>query len=41
MNNREGTAAIAFELADTNGKLHRLADYGGHWLLLMFHRHLG
>jgi peroxiredoxin Q/BCP len=30
-----------FELSDTEGRTHRLADYAGQWLLLVFHRHLG
>jgi hypothetical protein len=28
-------------LPDTNGRTHRLADYAGRWLLMVFHRHLG
>jgi peroxiredoxin len=36
-----GKPAIPFELPDADGRLHRLADYQGHWLLLVFHRHLG
>jgi len=38
---RTGTPAIPFELPDANGRTHRLADYQGDWLLLVFHRHLG
>ena len=38
---RAGGAAVPFELADTEGMTHRLSDYEGHWLLLVFHRHLG
>ncbi len=38
--NRQGTDAVPFELRDTSGRLHRLQDYRGRWLLLMFHRHL-
>jgi hypothetical protein len=38
---RVGEAAAPFALTDTAGRLHRLDDYGGHWLLLVFHRHLG
>lgn len=30
-----------FELPDTEGRTHRLVDYAGQWLLLVFHRHLG
>jgi peroxiredoxin len=33
--------AIPFELPDVTGRVHRLEDYSGHWLLLIFHRHLG
>jgi len=35
-----GRAAAPFELKDTEGTLHRLGDYEGEWLLLIFHRHL-
>ncbi len=37
----EGRPAPAFALPDLGGGVHRLADYGGRWLLLVFHRHLG
>jgi peroxiredoxin len=33
--------AVAFELRDANGSIHRLEDSAGNWLLLVFHRHLG
>ena len=33
--------AIPFSLIDSKGKQHRLEDYKGSWLLLVFHRHLG
>jgi peroxiredoxin len=33
--------AVPFQLHDAYGKTHRLADYAGFWLLLVFHRHLG
>jgi len=36
-----GRPAIPFSLRDANAHLHRLADYRGRWLLLVFHRHLG
>jgi peroxiredoxin len=36
-----GRPAIPFELLDAEGRTHRLGDYRGHWLLLVFHRHLG
>ena len=29
-----------FVLPDTDGVVHRLDDYAGRWLLLVFHRHL-
>ena len=41
MRNLSGTAAIPFTLTDSAGRTHRLDDYRGHWLLLVFHRHLG
>ena len=36
-----GRAAVPFSLPDAEGKTHRLEDFGGSWLLLVFHRHLG
>ncbi len=33
--------AYPFELTDTDGHLHTLADSRGRWLILTFHRHLG
>jgi len=36
-----GKQAVPFELQDAEGRTHRLTDYSGHWLLLVFHRHLG
>lgn len=30
-----------FALRDAEGRCHRLDDYAGSWLLLVFHRHLG
>lgn len=36
-----GLPAIPFALEDLAGNTHRLADYRGAWLLLVFHRHLG
>ena len=33
-------SAVPFELTDTRGQVHRLADYHGRWLLLVLHRHL-
>ncbi len=35
-----GDAATPFALRDTAGAVHRLEDYAGKWLLLVFHRHL-
>ena len=32
--------AADFRLRDGDGREHRLADYRGAWLLLVFHRHL-
>ncbi len=39
--NLEGEPAVPFALPDLDGRIHRLEDYGGRWLLLVFHRHLG
>jgi peroxiredoxin len=36
-----GRAAIPFALPDSTGQLRRLEEYRDHWLLLVFHRHLG
>jgi peroxiredoxin len=36
-----GHPAAQFALPDVEGGVHRLEDYQGHWLLLVFHRHLG
>lgn len=41
MNQIMGQPAIPFELADTTGKTYRLEDFHEHWLLMVFHRHLG
>jgi peroxiredoxin len=35
-----GKPAVPFALADVHGNTHRLEDYRGQWLLLVFHRHL-
>ena len=40
MKRAEGLPAVDFRLEDTLGGQHRLADYRGSWLLLVFHRHL-
>ncbi len=41
MTNLSGQPALAFNLTDSGGNVHRLKDYRGSWLLLVFHRHLG
>ncbi|HUW84501.1 MAG TPA: SelL-related redox protein [Phycisphaerae bacterium] len=41
MVSREGSPACKFALTDAAGHVHRLEDYAGSWLLLVFHRHLG
>ena len=40
MKSRVGSPAVAFALEDTTGALHRLEQYRGRWLLIVFHRHL-
>jgi len=40
MKARPGTPAVPFALKDTSGASHKLDDYVGKWLLLIFHRHL-
>jgi len=34
-------SAISFNLSDSEGLAHRLSDYKGNWLLMVFLRHLG
>lgn len=41
MKDKLGCSAVAFELEDSQGQVHRLEQYAGEWLLLVFHRHLG
>lgn len=41
MKNLTSSPAFSFNLPDTNGEFHQLADFRGSWLLMMFHRHLG
>lgn len=41
MKTKCGDAAVPFELPDIAGQIHRLSEYSGGWLLLVFHRHLG
>lgn len=36
-----GRAAVPFDLEDLDGRRHRLEDYRGRCVLLVFHRHLG
>jgi len=36
-----GKPAIEFDLNDVQGKSHDIQSDGVHWLLLIFHRHLG
>ncbi len=36
-----GSPAVDFELPDAAGVMHRLSQYAGSWLLVVFHRHLG
>jgi len=36
-----GQPAVTFNLSDAEGRTHRLDDYRGAWLLMVFHRHLG
>jgi peroxiredoxin len=41
MNSQVGSPAVAFALEDTAGTVHRLEQFRGRWLLMVFHRHLG
>ena len=41
MESKRGQPAVEFRLPDITGHHRRLADYSGHWLLLVFRRHLG
>ncbi|MBI2478135.1 MAG: redoxin domain-containing protein [Planctomycetia bacterium] len=41
MSSSAGKSAVEFELKDPSGAVHRLRDYAGQWLLVVFHRHLG
>ena len=34
------TLPLGFRLPAITGRWYQLADYSGHWLLLVFHRHL-
>jgi peroxiredoxin len=41
MDDLTGKPAIPFRLRDSIGQNHRLEEYRGNWLLMVFHRHLG
>lgn len=41
MTSKVGKHAVDFALKDATNSVHRLQDYAGDWLLLVFHRHLG
>ena len=41
MSKLTGRPAIPFALPDSTGQVRCLEEYRGHWLLLVFHRHLG
>jgi peroxiredoxin len=41
MNRLVGQPAVPFGLSDAEGKVRRLEEYRGSWLLMVFHRHLG
>jgi peroxiredoxin len=41
MKSQVGSPAVAFELEDTAGTVHRLEQFRGRWLLMVFHRHFG
>ena len=34
-----GQPAVPFALPDSEGRIRRLEDYRGVWLLMVFHRH--
>ena len=40
METKRGHPAAGFRLPEITGRWQQLADYSGHWLLLVFHRHL-
>lgn len=41
MPERSGLPAADFTLPDATGTMHTLQEFHGHWLLMVFHRHLG
>jgi hypothetical protein len=40
MKSKVWSPAVPCALEDTAGAVHRLEQYRGHWLLMVFHRHL-
>ncbi len=40
MKSNVGSPAVGFALEDTAGAVHRVEQYRGHWLLMVFLRHL-
>jgi peroxiredoxin len=40
IDNRKGERAPDYALKDRAGREIRLMDFEGHWLLMVFHRHL-
>ena len=41
MEDRSGLPAADFALPDATGTVLTLEEFRGHWLLMVFHRHLG
>lgn len=41
VNARVGQPAIPFQLQDVDGNVYQLDEFRDHWLLIVFHRHLG
>ena len=41
MPNLTGKQALPFTLSDSTGTSYSLDDFKDHWLLMVFHRHLG
>jgi hypothetical protein len=40
MKSKVGLPAVGLALEDTAGAVHRVEQYRGHWLLMVFLRHL-
>ena len=40
MKSEVGSPAVPFALEDTAGTVRCLDQYRGHWLLMVFHRHI-